>query len=137
MYIALPALATMSRAQLKSAVLENSQVRYSMDHGAATYTRDLVEAFVGAKYSRVLQLLDEYKVGPSLRSREPRLTHRSGGRCTTYTSNPKSPHSSTPSATAPTCSTLNRSKTSNSPAWPQHSASPQQTPARLSATSSN
>lgn len=65
MYTALPALATMSRAQLKSAVLDNAQVRYSMDHGAAPYTRALVEAFVGAKYSTVLRLLEEYEWRPA------------------------------------------------------------------------
>lgn len=61
-YTALGALATLPRAQLKSLVLENTHVRYTMDHGGAPWTRDVVEAFVGARYATVLQLLEAYKV---------------------------------------------------------------------------
>ncbi|GHJ86833.1 hypothetical protein NliqN6_3235 [Naganishia liquefaciens] len=65
MYIALAALATLDRAQLKSLVLENTHVRYVMDHGGAPWTRQVVEAFVGARYATVLQLLEAYRWRPT------------------------------------------------------------------------
>jgi hypothetical protein len=58
----LAALATLSRDELKLDILGNSEIKYNMDHGGATYTRDLVEAFVGAKYKKVLDILGEHKV---------------------------------------------------------------------------
>jgi COP9 signalosome complex subunit 1 len=61
-YTSLAALATLPRDQLKSNVLENSNVRFTMDHGGAPWTREIVEAFVGARYHKVLQLLEAYKV---------------------------------------------------------------------------
>ncbi|KAJ9104246.1 hypothetical protein QFC19_004063 [Naganishia cerealis] len=60
-YASLGALATLSRAELKSEILDNREIRYNMDHGGAAYTRDLVEAFVGAKYKKVLEILEENK----------------------------------------------------------------------------
>lgn len=58
----LAALATLPRAELKHDILGNSELKYNMDHGGAAYTRDLVEAFVGAKYKKVLDILAEHKV---------------------------------------------------------------------------
>ncbi|KAJ9127550.1 hypothetical protein QFC24_000959 [Naganishia onofrii] len=60
-YASLAALATLSRDELKLDILGNSEIKYNMDHGGATYTRDLVEAFVGAKYKKVLDILGEHK----------------------------------------------------------------------------
>ncbi|KAJ9094456.1 hypothetical protein QFC21_005995 [Naganishia friedmannii] len=60
-YASLAALATLSRAELKLDILGNSEIKYNMDHGGATYTRDLVEAFVGAKYKKVLDILEEHR----------------------------------------------------------------------------
>lgn len=62
MYTSLAALATLPRAQLKTLVLDNPHVRYTMDHGGAPWTRQVVEAFVSARYATVLQLLEAYKV---------------------------------------------------------------------------
>ena len=62
MYTSLAALATLPRAQLKSLILESPHVRHTMDHGGAPWTRQVVEAFVSARYATVLQLLEAYKV---------------------------------------------------------------------------
>ncbi|KAJ9119602.1 hypothetical protein QFC22_003311 [Naganishia vaughanmartiniae] len=60
-YASLAALATLPRAELKLDILGNSEIKYNMDHGGAAYTRDLVEAFVGAKYKKVLDILEQHK----------------------------------------------------------------------------
>lgn len=62
-YGTLCALATFTRGGIKVQLLENEHFGIYMEQ--ELYVRDLVEAYVGNKFKRVLELLDMYSVSHS------------------------------------------------------------------------